>query len=704
MQIHRFSQLSLLLGLALAGTALTGAQVNVAFTPASVSPGKTFTVTGSPAGAPLSVFSLKAGVGCDVTGIPDFGSALVIAPAPGATAPSVPLTGAAQTVTLTTPVQAKDILCLVATQGTNIGFAQQAVADSAKIDFAAKPTAGDTSISVSGDDGAIVSVWQFPSAYVAKSNSCGPADLLSGQVLALVPTAGGTANHIPIKGTAPFAITFSKPLQSGTQLCLFVTKTSPPAASTAYYSPFATVQDPKPTVLASFAQAPVGYSSSVLVNGANGVSIEIYQFNFGHEPTGNATCENDVQHPSTKSHKDFRLLPINATTGTGSSNIAKLSPDAFGNTALTLASPLQPGWQLCIAQLPPAAPPVAGAAAAAAPAEGAAPATPEFSDFITVTDPDKLPLGHAYYTAGAMVTNQNGSNGSSSAAEYIDFGFEFDGLNENPHTGGRHFGFDSFLSGRFSDVPVAASAPATTTATSGATSTTTSTGSLNILSTQESARVLGGVFLPIPIWKSESRSYSFFIAPLAKAAFETLLNPSASTTSGTSTGAAASVATFAPVYGYYAGGLRTGLRQYPATGDAAPRTWAQIDISVGKYSNLQSYICGPAASPVQTGLSAAPTNTSCYVAVPSGPITTTTTYNLLSQNRTVVPRLQIEGFIRFPNTPFVLGLDANLPQSVLSPARLDIQNKPGGNVAIYFGVSGNLLTLFKSFTVSGTGQ
>jgi hypothetical protein len=92
------------------------------------------------------------------------------------------------------------------------------------------------------------------------------------------------------------------------------------------------------------------------------------------------------------------------------------------------------------------------------------------------------------------------------------------------------------------------------------------------------------------------------------------------------------------------------------------------------------------------------------VAVPSGPITTTTTYNLLSQNRTVVPRLQIEGFIRFPNTPFVLGLDANLPQSVLSPARLDIQNKPGGNVAIYFGVSGNLLTLFKSFTVSGTGQ
>jgi hypothetical protein len=192
---------------------------------------------------------------------------------------------------------------------------------------------------------------------------------------------------------------------------------------------------------------------------------------------------------------------------------------------------------------------------------------------------------------------------------------------------------------------------------------------------------------------------------LAKAAFETLLNPAASTTSGTAAPTASTAtATFAPVYGNYAGGLRLGLRQYRVDHDAVPNTWMQADITIGKYSNLQSFVCGPQASPIQTGLTAAPSNTSCYTASPTGPITSSTTYNLLSQNRTVLPRLEIEGFIRFLPHPFVLGIDANLPQSVLSPKNLDIQNKPGGSVAIYFGVSGELMTLFKSLTGASSGQ
>jgi hypothetical protein len=59
--------------------------------------------------------------------------------------------------------------------------------------------------------------------------------------------------------------------------------------------------------------------------------------------------------------------------------------------------------------------------------------------------------------------------------------------------------------------------------------------------------------------------------------------------------------------------------------------------------------------------------------------------------------MEFEGFFRFPNWPFVLGLDANLTQAALSPGNLDIMNKPGGSVAIYFGITGNVSTLGSLF-------
>jgi hypothetical protein len=79
-------------------------------------------------------------------------------------------------------------------------------------------------------------------------------------------------------------------------------------------------------------------------------------------------------------------------------------------------------------------------------------------------------------------------------------------------------------------------------------------------------------------------------------------------------------------------------------------------------------------------------------------------YTLFAQNRTNLYRLEVGGFFLFPGTPFVLGIDANLPQSALAPKNLDIQNKAGGNVAIYFGVSGNLTTLFKNLKLAGSPQ
>jgi hypothetical protein len=140
-----------------------------------------------------------------------------------------------------------------------------------------------------------------------------------------------------------------------------------------------------------------------------------------------------------------------------------------------------------------------------------------------------------------------------------------------------------------------------------------------------------------------------------------------------------------------------GYRQYPAGANATPRTVTQVDITIGKFSNLQSFVCD---SKKTSGTSTTePTGTTCFTpqTANAGPYT-------LDQSRTNLYRLEVEGFFVFPGSPFILGVDANLPQSALAPKNLDIPTKAGGNVTIYFGVSGNLATLFKNLKLSGSGQ
>ena len=55
-------------------------------------------------------------------------------------------------------------------------------------------------------------------------------------------------------------------------------------------------------------------------------------------------------------------------------------------------------------------------------------------------------------------------------------------------------------------------------------------------------------------------------------------------------------------------------------------------------------------------------------------------------SRTLVPRLDIDGFIKLPNYPYVLGLDANLAQySVFNRSDIDYLSKPGNDIRIYVG-------------------
>ncbi len=165
-----------------------------------------------------------------------------------------------------------------------------------------------------------------------------------------------------------------------------------------------------------------------------------------------------------------------------------------------------------------------------------------------------------FYTAGAMINNLNGTSSSSTGAEYLDIGLA---ITQIASKGKWHWNWGSSISGRFSSIPVTAPSNGVTTSSTPA----PDSGTLNILSSQESVRVLGSNALSFG--KLKTHGYNPFFGPVVKAGIDTLLNPSATANSGAS-GSTTAVAEFAPVYSEFSGGFRMGLRHFNSSTDRSP--------------------------------------------------------------------------------------------------------------------------------------
>ena len=315
---------------------------------------------------------------------------------------------------------------------------------------------------------------------------------------------------------------------------------------------------------------------------------------------------------------------------------------------------------------------------------------------LAAAPPAEPPFVHSFYTAGAVISNQLSAANSTGAAQYIDIGFGFDWHTE----GAKHSpGFNTNFSGRFSTVPV--SAPVTNTSSTATASTpsssATSTGTLNILSSQSSARIMGTIAIPFRISSSSSPNDALFLAFVSRGSFNTLINPS--TTLTAPNGQSATVQ-FSPTYNDWSAGARIGWRSY--NGSAANTKW-QLDVTMGKYSNLQDDRCSAVVA--TAGASSAPTNTSCFQKVPAAttaPAGTQPTYETFALDRVSVPRLEVTGFARI-TSPFVIGIDANLSQySLLTPTKLDLLNRSGSDVRIYFGITGTITDLFNKLGIGSS--
>jgi hypothetical protein len=186
------------------------------------------------------------------------------------------------------------------------------------------------------------------------------------------------------------------------------------------------------------------------------------------------------------------------------------------------------------------------------------------------------------------------------------------------------------------------------------------------------------------------------LGPLAVAGFDTLLNPTPPT-STPSTGATitTSSANFSSVYDSWAGGGELSWVQQPGIRDESVRTFAWISATVGNYSNLPSYICTakPGSIPaISAKYFSDPANPSTSCLVSPVPSTGTPTSYQVYASRQLIPRIDIAGNLNLPNLPVVLGFDANLGQFAWRSNNLDIANKPGNDVRIFFGLRFDILT------------
>jgi hypothetical protein len=276
-----------------------------------------------------------------------------------------------------------------------------------------------------------------------------------------------------------------------------------------------------------------------------------------------------------------------------------------------------------------------------------------------------------YSTPSSTASNSASSSNSSQATLFMDFTAErnwlWAGVKKSMAAKGpddaspefkliRHVAFTTFFEARLTSVPVSVCpagtattsptnsaaftlrpAAASSTGTSGANSSgcgsgTSGTDTLStFLNSAKSAELQGGAYLPIitTVWSYNNAPNALFFAPVARLGF---ITPTGSTTSGSTSVQPVNGSNF---YNFYGFGGRIGHFKMSSDHNAAPQLLSYFDVMLGRYSNLD---------------------------------TLQATANGTAAIRRW--RVAIEGTLKVPSTPFLLGVSANIGQNLTGPPTL----------------------------------
>jgi len=256
---------------------------------------------------------------------------------------------------------------------------------------------------------------------------------------------------------------------------------------------------------------------------------------------------------------------------------------------------------------------------------------------------------------------------------------------ENRWHSGSWPGVSTAFDARMTSIPV--STPSTAVSSTGA---TTSAGTSTLLTSQKVLRVETEAYLPWVLGHGAGEHPSgLFFAPLAKAGFDTVTGAAAAS-DVILPGGHVGTLNFQSAYNFVVYGGRVGDMTLSQSQSRAPEVEHYLDVTIGRYSNLQSYICHHASS----SISALP-GSSCAADYPSQ----FPSAIAAADSRKQLYRLDFEGLVRIPipttAIPFYLGFNANIAQHTVGAAYLDHGYAPPDDIRILLGTKidiGSLLT------------
>lgn len=278
----------------------------------------------------------------------------------------------------------------------------------------------------------------------------------------------------------------------------------------------------------------------------------------------------------------------------------------------------------------------------------------------------------AYFTGGILLSQNQGS--FSQAQTFLSFLIDKSWRLPGYYHGQNrlHPGFNTFFETRLTAVPVTAEpcpAGQTTGQCAGNTNTNPNAQFNTFITSQKTAKLLVGGYFPFTMttWTYKGTANSLFVAPLAKVGFDTPTGPldqssaqSQSMAAGNASGAVIPVNT-SNFYNFYGYGVRTGHYAMTKTTDSAPELISWLDVIVGRFSNLETVLGS-------------------------------------NNERKRLYRFSLEGFLKVPSTPLLVGFSANVGQSQLGAAGATITSRPGDDLRFLFGTKfdvGKILTQAK---------
>jgi hypothetical protein len=199
-----------------------------------------------------------------------------------------------------------------------------------------------------------------------------------------------------------------------------------------------------------------------------------------------------------------------------------------------------------------------------------------------VVDPLDLGRVRYYFTSGVVLSNSRDfALQSSSTQAGLFLGLDVDRAWVVPKRPGMwNLGINTYFDARLTSVATQAM-DSTPSATADKLS--------SFISSKKAASLLAGTYFPITtaIWNRGSATYSFFVAPLAKAGFTTLADDTANTTGTTTTVTDRFFTSYA--YGTRLGVFRNfmkGRHHYDTS--TGPELVSYVDVATGKFGNFEA--------------------------------------------------------------------------------------------------------------------